>query len=71
MFCAHLAAQPDFMSPIWEAEWYIILYYIICICIYVYIYIYIYHIILDLNSKTLARIFCLAFPPQLMVLPQS
>ena len=26
MFCAHLAAQPDFMSPIWEAEWYIILY---------------------------------------------
>ena len=28
-------------------------------------YIYIYHIILDLNSKTLARNFCLAFPPQL------
>ena len=59
MFCAHVAAQPDFMPPIWEAEWYIIL------------YIYIYHIILDLNSKALARIFCLAFPPQLMVLPQS
>ena len=52
MFFAHLAAQPNFMPPIWEAEWYI-------------------YIILDLNSKTLARIFCLAFPPQLMVLPQS
>ena len=52
MFCAHVAAQPDFMPPIWEAEWYII-----------YIYIYISHIILDLNSKALARIFCLAFPP--------
>ena len=24
MFCAHVAAQPDFMPPIWEAEWYII-----------------------------------------------
>ena len=56
MFCAHVAAQPDFMPPIWEAEWYII---------------YIYNIILDLNSKALARIFCLAFPPQLTVLPQS
>ena len=30
MFCAHVAAQPDFMPPIWEAEWYII---------YIYIYI--------------------------------
>ena len=57
MFFAHLAAQPDIIPPIWEAEWYIL---------YIYIY-----IILDLNSKTLARIFCLAFPPQLMVLPQS
>ena len=50
MSCAYLAAHPDFTSPIWEAEWYII-------------YIYIYHIILDLKSKALARIFCLAFPP--------
>ena len=52
MFCAHVAAQPDFMPPIWEAEWY-------------------HYIILDLNFKTLARIFCLAFPLQLTVLPQS
>ena len=44
MFCGHVTAHPDFMSPIWEAEW----------C---------HHIILDLNFKTLARIFCLAFPP--------
>ena len=29
------------------------------------------HIILGLNFKTLARIFCLAFPPQLTVLPQG
>ena len=28
MFCAHVAAQPDFMPPIWEAEWYIIYIYI-------------------------------------------
>ena len=26
MSCAYLAAHPDLMSPIWEAEWYIILY---------------------------------------------
>ena len=44
MFCGHVTAHPDFMSPTWEGEW----------C---------HHIILDLNFKTLARIFCLAFPP--------
>jgi len=52
MSFAHLAAQPNFMSRIWEAEW----------C---------HHIILELNFKALARIFCLAFPLQLIVLLQS
>ena len=52
MFFAHLAAQPDIIPPIWEAEWYIL---------YIYIYIYIYN--LGLKFQNPGQNFLLSLPP--------